>query len=63
MSSSKREIVQKAYEGWNTGKVDLLDEIYAPELTYHFPPVAEMDLAGLKQYVAGVLLGIPDFKV
>jgi predicted ester cyclase len=54
---------QKVYEAWNTGNVDLFDEVYPPDVVYHVPPNPDMDLAGLKQYAAANLLGFPDFKV
>jgi ketosteroid isomerase-like protein len=63
VSSSKQKMAQKSYEAWNTGNVDLLDEVCAPNLVYHLPPFPDMDLAGLKEYVTGLRLGFPDFKV
>jgi ketosteroid isomerase-like protein len=51
------------YDAWNTGNVDLLDQVCAPDVLYHLPPMPDADLAGLKQMILATLMSDPDFKV
>jgi predicted ester cyclase len=48
---------------WATGKVDTLDDLLPPDVTYHVPPFGDMDREGLKQFVAGFHQAIPDFSI
>ncbi len=63
MTDQNIKTMQTIYDAWNTGYLALFDEAFAPEVKYHLPPLPDMDLAGLKQYAAGIHLGMPDFKV
>lgn len=35
MSDAVQEALRKSYVAWNTGDVDLLDEVFAADVTYH----------------------------
>jgi steroid delta-isomerase-like uncharacterized protein len=50
---------------WNEGKLDLVDELYAPDLVRHDTDIGP-DVEGLdifKGYVTAVRVGYPDFHV
>ena len=56
-----KAIVRRAYEGFNEGSVDVLDEVFAPNYTAHFPgtePVVGRDAA--KQLVGAFMDAFPD---
>lgn len=57
------EVMAKSYEVWNTGDLDLLDDVFAPDVAYHLASFPDMDLAGLKQFIAGTRISSPDFTV
>ncbi len=58
-----REASRKSYVAWNTGDLDLLDEVFATDVKYHLASFPDMDLAGLKQTVAATRVAQPDFEV
>ena len=60
MSDAVQEALRKSYVAWNTGNVDLLDEVFAADVAYHFASFPDMDLAGLKEVVAATRMGQPD---
>jgi hypothetical protein len=41
----------------------MLDEVMSADVDYHVPPFPDMDLAGLKQFIAAFRMGFPDFHV
>jgi predicted ester cyclase len=40
--------IEQSFEAWNTGNVDLLDEVFAANVVYHTPPFP--DMTGLEAY-------------
>lgn len=56
------ETVDKILEAWNTGDVDSLDEVVAPDVQYHLQGFPDMDLAGLKPFILALRASSPDFK-
>jgi ketosteroid isomerase-like protein len=58
-----KEAVAKALVVWNTGDVDLLDDVYAPDVTYHQPPFPDLDLAGLKEDIIATRTAFPDLRL
>ena len=46
-----RALARRGFEAWNTGNMDLFDEVYAPDLVRHEPGAAveEYDLDAMKQ--------------
>jgi predicted ester cyclase len=63
MSDAIKKAIDTYYQAWNTGEVDLLDEVFAPEAIVHFPPYPDTGLAGFKQYILGMRAGYPDLTV
>lgn len=59
----KQQAIAKYLEAWNTGNLDALDEVFSPDVIFHAPPYPDMDLAGVKQYIAGMRAGYPDIRV
>ena len=51
-------------EAWNKGNVDVLDDIYHPDIAYYNRPLAEFKgLDALKEYIINVRMGMPDFHL
>lgn len=51
-------------EAYNKGNLDVLDDIYSPDVVYHLPP--NPDVVGLeayKQYITAQRTGYPDIKI
>jgi len=46
-------LAEREFEGWDTGNVDLFDEVYAPDFVKHSPgaPYGDQDVEALKQHV------------
>lgn len=58
-----KALVRRAYEGFNNGHVDILDEVFAPDYVAHFPgaePVEGRDAA--KQLVGAFMDAFPDLQ-
>lgn len=56
-----KAVVRRAYEGFNDGNIDILDEVFAPDYVAHFPgtePVEGRDAA--KQLVGAFMAAFPD---
>jgi predicted ester cyclase len=63
MKDQIRTAIDTYVRAWNTGEVDLLDDVFAPDAVYHIPPYPDQDRAGLKQYIAAMRAGYPDLEV
>jgi predicted ester cyclase len=60
-ADSNKELVQRLYSAFDTGGVDLLDEVVDPDFVDHDPmPDQVPGLAGLKQAVGLFRAGFPD---
>lgn len=61
------ELIRKTnrwIEAWNTGNLDLLDEVFSADVVYHVPPFP--DLIGLeahKRFIADARTTYPDFNL
>ena len=58
-----KALVRRAYEGFNDGNVNILDEVFAPDYVAHFPgtePVEGRDAA--KQLVGAFMEAFPDLQ-
>ena len=51
------------YELWSQGKMEVIDELYAPNYVYHEPYAGEVrGLAGIRQVVTMYRTGYPDLQ-
>jgi steroid delta-isomerase-like uncharacterized protein len=48
---------------WQTGKVEIIDELFPSDVKYHLAPFPDMDRDGLKQFIAGFHQAFPDFAL
>jgi steroid delta-isomerase-like uncharacterized protein len=58
-----KALVRRAYEGFNDGSVDVLDEVFAPDYVAHFPgsePVVGREAA--KETVQSFIEAFPDIQ-
>ena len=57
--------VEQVLEAWNTGNVDLLDEIYAPGFVRHSPGAAfgDEDLEAIKKRALSLQKDFPGFQL
>lgn len=68
-SDAKKELkplTDKYVEVWNTGNIDLLDGIIAPQYVRHMSPTsrsAAKDLDALKKAIISIRTAYPDFHV
>jgi steroid delta-isomerase-like uncharacterized protein len=64
MSSQNKEVSnQLTYEVWNSGNIDLIDEILSDDFVFHrAPPGLSNDREGFKQFVAMYRNAFPDVK-
>lgn len=63
MSDEYSAKIHQWIKAWNTGNLDLLDEVFAGNVVYHVPPFP--DLIGLeahKQFIASARITYPDFN-
>jgi len=60
-----RALAQRAFEAWNTGNMDLFDEVYAPDFVRHSPgaPFGDEDLEALKQRALSLQKDWPGFQL
>jgi predicted ester cyclase len=65
MSAELKAKIKRAYEeAWNQGKVDGLDEIFAPNCVRHRPPFADFeDLEAYKNHIKDSRTSYPDVKL
>lgn len=63
MSKEREAKWDIAVKVWENGDLDSLDQCYSADVAYHLPPFPDMDLEGLKQFIAGFRMAIPDFEV
>ncbi len=64
MSEELRSKMLRWIDAWNTGNLDMLDEVFALDSTYHVPPFP--DLVGIeahKQFITEARLSYPDFHL
>ena len=38
---------------WETGQLEVMDEVFTPNVDYHLPPLPDMNLESLKEFIAG----------
>ena len=50
-------------EVWETGDVDVVDELLPADVVYHLAPFPDMDRAGLKQFMSAFHDAFPDFSL
>jgi steroid delta-isomerase-like uncharacterized protein len=51
-------------EAWNTGNLDMLDEVFASDSVYHVPPFPDLpSLEAHKQFIADSRRSYPDFHL
>jgi predicted ester cyclase len=48
---------------WQTGKVEIIDDLFPSDVNYHLAPFPDMDRDGLKQFIAGFHQAFPDFAL
>ena len=64
-AEQNKSIIRRWVEqGWNQGKVAVVDELYAADVVQHDPssPVSVNSADALKQYVAGFRSAMPDLQ-
>jgi predicted ester cyclase len=60
----KAKIKRVIEEAWNQGKLDGLDEIFAPNYVHHRPPFAAFEgLEALKKHITDSRASYPDVKL
>jgi len=45
---------------WQTGKAEIVDELFPSDVTYHLAPFPDLDRDGLKQFITGFHQAFPD---
>jgi steroid delta-isomerase-like uncharacterized protein len=63
MSEENKALARRAWEIVSSANLDLLEEVYAPDLVWHEP---DQDVRGIeegKQYVSDALRAFPDAQV
>ena len=63
MSEQAKSIVHKFYEVFNTGDLDLADEVVAVDYDNHSVPGQRLGLKGFKQAVRSFRTAFPDLKI
>lgn len=64
MASEFEKKIHQWIEAWNTGNLDLLDEVFATSVVYHVPPFPDlMGLEAHKQFIASARITYPDFNL
>jgi steroid delta-isomerase-like uncharacterized protein len=53
-------VFRRVVDAFNQGNVDILDEVYSVDLTYHNPIGPDMDRAGIKKAHAMMFAVFPD---
>jgi SnoaL-like polyketide cyclase len=61
--STQKDLFARFGEIWMTGKVELLDELFPADISYHLPPFPDMDRETLKQFITGFHQAFPDFSL
>jgi steroid delta-isomerase-like uncharacterized protein len=63
-AEENKTIVHRAEELWNTGNLDIADEVYATDFVNHDPSAPDVrDLETYKGFIAATRTGFPDFHV
>src|SRR5690349_1530216 len=64
MSAEQNKAVVRQWieNGWNKGNVNLIDDLYTPDVVQHDPatPIPVTNAEALKQYIGGFLHAMPD---
>lgn len=63
MSEEFKTKWQQLGKVWETGQVEVMDDIFAPNVNYHLPPFPDMNLESLKGFIAGFCKSFPDFQL
>ena len=64
MSEELKAKILRWTEAWNTGNLDMLDEVFAANLVYHVPPFPDMiGLEAHKHFIADSRRSYPDFHL
>ena len=64
MSEENKAVVRRGFEAFNSGNLDILDEVYAQEVKYHGAVGVEIgSLEGLKEYLNAFRTAFPDIRV
>lgn len=63
--ADSRLLVRRYYAAWDTGDLDLLDAVCAPNIAVYFPgrPDGIHDLRSLKEIIRAVRRSIPDLRL
>lgn len=64
-SGTRKALVRRLHEIWNTGDLSALEDVYAAEFVAHFPPSSELPerrgLDGVRRGVARIRSAFPDW--
>ena len=64
MSKDLKDIINRSKEMWNTGNLNIVDEIYAKNFVNHYPfDPSVRDLESFKKFVTECRKGMPDLNV
>jgi hypothetical protein len=63
MSEEYKTKWQQFGKVWETGRLEVMDEIFDPEITYHMPPFPDMDLESLKGFISAFCTSFPEFQL
>ena len=64
MPEELKAIIKRSIEMWNTGNLNIIDEIYAHDFVNHYPfDPSVRDLESFKKFVTECRKGMPDLNV
>jgi steroid delta-isomerase-like uncharacterized protein len=64
MSEKLKDIINRSKEMWNTGNLNIVDEIYAQDFINHYPfDPSVRDRESFKKFVTECRKGMPDLNV
>jgi|GEM_PF-3101304 len=64
MPEKLKAIIKRSIEMWNTGNLNIIDEIYAHDFVNHYPfDPSVRDLESFKKFVIECRKGMPDQNV
>src|ERR1700712_874768 len=61
--SDQAKLMRQLGEVWETGRVNEVDDLLPADVTYHLAGFPDMDLAGIKQFMAGFHQSFPEFSI
>jgi predicted ester cyclase len=57
------KLMRQLGEVWETGRVNEVDDLLPADVTYHLAGFPDMDLPGIKEFMAGFHQSFPEFSI